>query len=168
MEPQFLTENSALTMILTAADILVVAYIIYRILLLIRGTRAQQVLVGLGFIVVAFFVSKLLQLQTLSWIFDNFISSFLLIVIVVFQHDLRRGLSRVGRRNFYGGIAYGQGAFLVDEIARAASAMAKDRIGAILIIEREADLSELAETGIRVDARISTPLCMQIFTPPGG
>jgi uncharacterized protein (TIGR00159 family) len=66
-----------------------------------------------------------------------------------------------------GEIGYGQGAYLVDEITRAAEALAKDAIGAIIVVEREADLSELAETGIRVDARISTGLLTQIFTPPG-
>ncbi|MED5465359.1 MAG: diadenylate cyclase CdaA [Myxococcota bacterium] len=153
--------------LLSCLDILVVAYLIYRVLLLIRGTRAQQVLMGLGLIVISFFASKLLGLQTLSWILDNFISSFLLIAIVVFQHDIRRGLSRMGRRPFYGAAGYGQGAFVIDELTRAAEAMAKDRIGAIVLVEREADLSELAETGIRVDGRVSTALLMQMFTPPG-
>jgi uncharacterized protein (TIGR00159 family) len=155
------------TAIAAVLDILVVAYLIYRVLLLIRGTRAQQILVGLGLIVGGFFASKVFGLRTLSWILDNFIGSFLLIVIVVFQHDIRRGLSRVGARPFFGGAAYGQGAYLVDELTRAAEAMAQDRIGAIVLVEREADLSELSETGIRVDGRISTGLLMQIFTPPG-
>jgi diadenylate cyclase len=148
-------------------DILVVAYLIYRVLLLIRGTRAQQVLVGLALIAGGFFASKVFGLRTLSWILDNFISSFLLIVIVVFQHDIRRGLSRFGKRPLFGSVGYGQGAYLVDELTRAAETMAQDKIGAIILVEREADLSELAETGIRVDARISTPLLTQIFTPPG-
>ncbi len=152
---------------LAAADILLVSYLIYRILLLIRGTRAQQVLVGLGLIGITFFGARFLGLKTLSWILDNFISSFLLIVIVVFQHDLRRGLSRMGRRTFWGAEAYGQGAYLVDELARAATAMAKDKLGAIIIIEREANLDEMAETGIRVDSRISTALLSQLFISPG-
>jgi uncharacterized protein (TIGR00159 family) len=167
MELSFLSENAILKVVISIADVVVVAYLIYRVLLLIRGTRAQQILVGLGLIAVAFFFSKLFGLKTLSWILDNFISSFLLIVIVVFQHDIRRGLSRVGRRPGWGGIGYGQGAYLVDELTRAAESMAKDRIGAIILVEREADLSELAETGIRVDARISTGLLVQVFTPPG-
>lgn len=167
MELSFLSDNSVLKVLIAIADVGVVAYLIYRVLLLIRGTRAQQILVGLALVGLGFFVSKLLGLKTLSWILDNFISSFLLIVIVVFQHDIRRGLSRVGRRRVLGGIGYGQGAYLVDELTRAAEAMAKDRIGAIILVEREADLSELAETGIRVDARISTGLLIQIFTPPG-
>ncbi len=163
----FLGDTSVLNAIVAVIDIAVVAYIIYRILLLIRGTRAQQILVGLGLIAVGFFLSKLFGLRTLSWILDNFISSFLLIVIVVFQHDIRRGLSGVGRRPLFGSTPYGQGAYLVDELTRAAEAMAKDRVGAIMLVEREASLTELAETGIRVDSRISTALLMQIFTPPG-
>ncbi|HSI04384.1 MAG TPA: diadenylate cyclase, partial [Myxococcota bacterium] len=166
MSWELLQDSRLMSVLVATADVAVVAYLIYRVLLLIRGTRAQQILVGLGLVAVAFFVSKLFGLKTVSWILDNFISSFLLIVIVVFQHDIRRGLSRVGRRPF-SNIAYGQGAFIVDELTRAAEAMAKDRIGAILLVERDADLSELAETGIRVDGRISTALLMQIFTPPG-
>ncbi|MEZ4271243.1 MAG: diadenylate cyclase CdaA [Myxococcota bacterium] len=167
MELDFFSKSGVLALILATADVLAVAYIIFRVLLLIRGTRAQQVLIGLALIAGGFFASKLFGLRTLSWILDNFIGSFLLIVIVVFQHDLRRGLSRVGRRTLFGGIGYGQGAFLVDELARATTAMAQDKIGAIVIVEREADLSELADTGIRLDARISTALLTQIFTPPG-
>jgi uncharacterized protein (TIGR00159 family) len=167
MDFGFIDKRIVMQTLLSVLDILVVSYLIYRILLLIRGTRAQQVLMGLGLIAVSFFASKFLGLNTLSWILDNFISSFLLIVIVVFQHDIRRGLSRMGRRPFYGGAGFGQGAFVIDELTRAAEAMAKDRIGAIILIEREADLSELSETGIRVDARVSTALLMQIFTPPG-
>ena len=167
MDLSFIDKEILAQVLLSILDIVVVTYLIYRILLLIRGTRAQQVLMGLGVIAVSFFASEFLGLHTLSWILDNFISSFLLIVIVVFQHDIRRGLSRVGRRPFYGAAGYVQGAFVIDELTRAAEAMAKDRIGAILLVEREADLSELAETGIRIDARVSTALLMQTFTPPG-
>ncbi|RYF10221.1 MAG: TIGR00159 family protein, partial [Deltaproteobacteria bacterium] len=120
MDLSFFTRTNGLYVLVSAADILVVAYIIYRVLLLIRGTRAQQVLVGLGLIALGFFGSKLFGLRTLSWILDNFISSFVLIVIVVFQHDIRRGLSRVGKRPIFEALAYGQGAFLVDELTRGA------------------------------------------------
>lgn len=163
----FIGDSTFFGALVAVVDIAVVAYIIYRVLLLIRGTRAQQILVGLGLIAIGFFLSNLLGLRTLSWILNNFISSFLLIVIVVFQHDIRRGLSRVGRRSLLGPAAYGQGAYLVDELTRAAEAMSKDRVGAIILVERGASLVELAEAGIRVDARISTALLMQIFTPPG-
>lgn len=167
MDFPFFREIETVPLLVAIADIVVVAYLIYRVLHLIRGTRAQQVLIGLALVGISFFASRYFGLRTLSWILDNFIGSFLLIVIVVFQHDIRRGLSRVGRGPFLGGVAYGQGAYLVEELTRAAEALASDHIGAIIIVEREADLSELAETGIRVDARITTGLLTQIFTPAG-
>jgi uncharacterized protein (TIGR00159 family) len=167
MHAEWLAERGWVTYLLAGVDILAVAYLIYRALLLIRGTRGQQVLVGLTLIAGSFVVADALGLQTLSKLLGTFISSFLIIVIVVFQHDIRRGLSRMGRRPMGAGVSYGQGAYLIDELTRAAATMAKDRIGAILIVEREADLVELAESGIRVEARISTALLAQIFTPPG-
>ena len=162
-----LQQSAYVLFIIGIFDIIVVAYLIYRILILIRGTRAQNALVGLGILGLGFFGSKWLGLKTLFWLLDNFIGSILLIVIVVFQHDIRRGLSRVGQRPLMGTPAYGQGAYLVDELTRAAEIMAKEGIGAIIVIERDADLGEIAESGIRVDARISTALLQQIFTPPG-
>src|SRR5512136_167482 len=114
MDLSFLQEGTLFPALVSSADILVVSYLIYRVLLLIRGTRAQQILVGLALIVGAYAASKFLGLKTLSWILDNLTTSFLVLVIVVFQHDIRRGLSRVGRRPYFGGIAYGQGAYLVE------------------------------------------------------
>lgn len=167
MDLDFLTDSAVINLIIAAADILVVSYIIYRVLLLIRGTRAQQMLVGLGLIILAFFASRFLGFKTLSWILDNFISSILLVVIVVFQNDIRRGLQRVGRRNFFGAMGFGPGTFLADELMKAAEVMARDRIGAIILIEREATLSELADTGIRLDAKVSASLLAQLFVTPG-
>ena len=148
-------------------DIIIVAYVIYRVLLLIRGTRAQQILVGLGLVLMAFLGAKIFALRTLSWILDTFISSFLLVVIVVFQHDIRRVLSRVGKRSLFGEIAYGRGAFMVEEITRACISLAEQRIGALILIERGGDLVELAETGVRLDARLTAGLLEQIFTTSG-
>jgi uncharacterized protein (TIGR00159 family) len=148
-------------------DIGSVYYLIYRILLLIRGTQAQQMLVGMALIAGSFLGSKLLGLRTLSWILDNFISSFVLIVIVIFQHDIRRGLSRVGKRPMFEAMGYASNALIVEELTRSTESLAKDRIGALILIEREADLTEWAESGLSVDARVSAGLLVQIFTPPG-
>jgi diadenylate cyclase len=153
-------------MLASVADIILVAYLIYRILLLIKGTRAQQVLLGLAVLVGAAFFAKLLGLRTFSWILDTFFSSFLLVVVVVFQNDIRRGLSRVGRRTFLGGEA-SNSAELVDELCNAAEAMSRDRTGALILIERDADLTELADTGVEIDAKVSHSLLVQTFTVPG-
>jgi len=167
MDLDLLTDSAVINLIIATADILVVSYIIYRVLLLIRGTRAQQMLVGLGLIILAFFASRFLGFKTLSWILDNFISSILLVVIVVFQNDIRRGLQRVGRRNFFGAMGFGPGIFLADELMKAAEIMARDQTGAIILIEREANLNELADSGVRLDAKVSSSLLAQLFVTPG-
>ena len=134
-----------------------------------EGTRAQQVLVGLAILVVGFFTSKALGLTTLTWIFDNFIGSFLLIIVVVFQNDIRRLLSRVGKGPLSGPGRSQRGAHLVEQLALAAETMSRQRIGALVLVERDADLSELATQGaaIEVDAELSANLLVQVFTPPG-
>jgi DNA integrity scanning protein DisA with diadenylate cyclase activity len=157
MDSDYRTRTTGLYVLRSAADIVVVAYIIYRVMLRIRGPRAQQVRVGLGLIVLSFFASKLFVLKTLSWILDNFISSFVLIIIVVFECTTSAVAYRAwANAPIFEALAYGQGVFWVDELTRGAKSLAKDRIGAIMLIEREADLTELAKTGIRVNARTST------------
>ena len=167
MDFSWATDTGFLLYAISTLDIVVVAYLIYRILLLIRGTRAEQILVGLAFIVLAFFVSRLLGLKTLSWILDNFTSSFVLIVIIVFQDNIRNGLSGVRWGWLFGTGTKTQGLRLVDKLSRAVEAMAREKIGAIIVVEREGDLSKLEETGFPLDSEISTELMMQIFTPPG-
>ena len=154
---------------LSLVDIFVVAYVFYRVLLVIRGTRAQQVLVGLAILVVGFFTSKALGLTTLLWIFDNFINSFLLIIVVVFQNDIRRLLSRVGKGPLSGPGRLRSGEHLVEQLALAAETMSRQRLGALVLVERDADLSELTQQGaaIEVDGEISANLLVQIFTSPG-
>ena len=154
-------------MLTSVVDILLVSFLIYRVILLIRGTRAQQVLMGLGIIAFGFVISRALKLGTLSWLLENFIGSFLLIVIVLFQNDIRRGLSRMGRRPLGGFAGSSESVGVINEIVRAADAMAKERIGALILIERGADLSEVAKKGFQIDSRVSAPLLIQLFTPPG-
>lgn len=167
MDFQFAHSDLLIAVLSALLDIVVVAYLIYRVLLLIRGTRAQQILMGLGVIAFAFFASRVLKLNTLSWILENFIGSFLLIVIILFQNDIRRGLSRMGRRSVLGFSGGQENRSVIQEVVRACDAMAKERLGALILIERGADLTELAARGFQLDARVSTPLLMQVFTPPG-
>ena len=169
MFPEGFDSDLLQAVLVSLIDILVVAYVFYRVLLVIRGPRAQQVLVGLAILVVGFFTSKALGLTTLTWIFDNFIGSFLLIIVVVFQNDIRRLLSRVGKGPLSGPGRSQRGAHLVEQLALAAETMSRQRIGALVLVERDADLSELATQGaaIEVDAELSANLLVQVFTPPG-
>lgn len=89
-----LTVGSVLT---TVVDVFLVYYLIYRLLLTIRGTRAAQMVVGIVLVGAAFFVAERVELSTVSWLLDNFISYFIILIIVVFQADIRRALGRIGQ-----------------------------------------------------------------------
>jgi diadenylate cyclase len=111
-------------------DIFLVYYIVYRALLVLRGTRAMQVGVGLAMVFVLYIVAQLLQLVTVLNIMGALISSMILIIVVVFQNDIRRGLQRVGSRAWFGGLVRTQESKLIDAVVEAATDLARHRIGA--------------------------------------
>jgi uncharacterized protein (TIGR00159 family) len=157
-----LSWHEALT---SGADILIVYYLVYRALLLIKGTRAAQMLIGLVIVGVLFFAAKLLDLSTLTWLLDNLINYSIIFFIVIFQHDIRRGLMRVGANLFASGRHYEQtGVF--EEIVKAAERLAHARVGALIVLERDADLVEfLGESGEEVDAKVTEDLLVSLFLP---
>src|SRR3954471_11416282 len=123
--------------LVAACDILIVYYVVYRALLLIKGTRAAQMLIGLVLVGAGFFAAKLLELTTLSWLLDNLINYAIIFFIVIFQSDIRRGLMRVGQNLFAGGAKYEQ-TFVFEEVIKAAERLAHARIGALIVLERDA------------------------------
>ncbi|HTT74549.1 MAG TPA: diadenylate cyclase CdaA [Candidatus Binataceae bacterium] len=142
-------------------DILIVAYMIYEIALLIRGTRAMQMLVGLGVIALAFVASQMLSLFTLNWILSNFLGSIIVILVVLFQNDIRRALTGVGTRPFFGTRAIGSNA--AQELTTAANWLAARRIGALIVLEQEVGLQDYAATGRAIEGRVSPELIETIF-----
>lgn len=151
---------------LTAVDFAIVYYIIYRALLLIKGTRAVQVLIGLMAIIIFSFASQeeYLDLPTVRWLLETFLGSFILISIVLFQDDIRRGLSQVGRTSLFSGSSRVE-AQLLEEIVKASSTIAQRGYGALIVIEREGDLTPWSESGVVLDARISKQLLCALFIP---
>lgn len=150
--------------IIALVDIIIVYYAIYRVLLLIKGTRAAQMVIGLVLIGAGFFAATQLELTTVSWLLDNFINYFIIIIIVVFQHDIRRGLVRIGQNLFSFGRTYEE-THIFEEVIHAAEQLAKSRIGAIIVFEREGDVAEFVDTGRIVDARVSKELLVALFVP---
>ncbi|AKU91632.1 diadenylate cyclase CdaA [Vulgatibacter incomptus] len=147
------------------ADVLIVSYVIYRVLLLIKGTTAVPMLVGLGMITVAFFASKWLGLHTFHWLVSQFLSySFIFGIIVLFQGDIRRGLARLGQGWSLGYDRAGE-ASRIEELVQAAVKLAQRRHGALIVLERTAELDELIHQGIRVDAEISDEILLSMFQP---
>jgi uncharacterized protein (TIGR00159 family) len=161
--PEFSLPDTPLGIVIALFDLLIVWYVFYRILLLIKGTRAFHVLVGIVIVALGFFGSKLLGLDTFRWLIENFTGSFVVILVVVFQDDIRRGLQRVGRR----GLAATSSASLfaphIDEVARAVTELSAKRIGALIVITREADLADRLEAGTTLDAKIASDLFLSIL-----
>ncbi len=149
-------------------DLLVVTYIVFRALFLLRGPRAMQMGTGLGLLFVLYSVSKYAGFATLFSLLSTLLSSIILVVVVVFQNDIRRGLVRVGTRAFFGGMARQQESRVIDEVVAAATELARHRMGALICFEQEANLDEfVVGQGTAVDASVQRELLVSIFIPEG-
>jgi diadenylate cyclase len=146
-------------------DILLVALAFYYVLLVLKGTRAMQMGIGLALVFVVYQAAKRLGLMTLYTILDTLLTSLVLIIVVVFQNDIRRALMRFGRRTFMTSARAALESHVIDEVVRAATNMAKMRIGALIVFEREATLDEFLEPGTTLDAAVSKELLYTIFIP---
>ena len=145
-------------------DILLVAGGIYWLLLLIRGTRAIQILVGLIVLIALTLVSQLLELAALGLILERLLEPAVLIIVILFQNDIRRALARVGR-GIFPSFSNAQEIQVVEEIVRAAGALSQRRHGGLIVLERESNLGDLIEAGVPVDASLSKELLSSIFQP---
>jgi len=144
--------------------VLLVTAGIYWLLLLIRGTRAVQILVGLIVLLALSLASEIFQLVTLRQILDNFLGSAVLIIVVLFQHDIRRALARVGR-GFFPSVSAQEASQLLEEVVRAAQTLAQKRVGALIVLERDTQLDDQIEAGTPLDAAVSKELLTSIFLP---
>lgn len=146
------------------ADIFIVAFIIYQIILLIRGTRAMQMVAGIGVLIVVYFGARELEFMTLYWLLGTFLSSIFIITIIIFQRDIRRALTQMGQASAFG--RYQEDNFLaIDEVIKASVALSRKNIGALLVIERETGLKDYIESGSKIDAQVSSELLISIFMP---
>jgi uncharacterized protein (TIGR00159 family) len=147
-------------------DILVVTYVVYRALLVLRGTRAMQMGTGLGVIFLVYVVSKWAGFVTLFNLLSTLLSSIILIVVVVFQNDIRRGLMRVGSRAFFAGMARQQETRVIDEVVAAATELARHRMGALICFEQDANLDEfVVAQGTTIDGAVQRELLVSMFVP---
>lgn len=146
-------------------DIVIVTAAIYWLLLLIRGTRAVQVLVGLLVLIGLSLASEAFQLAALGLILENFMEAAVIIIVVLFAPDIRRALARVGRGFSLGGRDQAEG-MVIEEIVQAAQALAGKRVGALVVLERESALDDYIEAGRSLDAAVSKDLLLSLFLPP--
>ena len=147
-------------------DVVIISLSIYWLLLLIRGTAAMTVLRGAGVLLVAaFLLSRVLDLQVLSWILRNSVAGLVIAIAIVFQREIRRALERVGRTGLRSVLGQQEQRHAVDRVIRAAMRLARQGHGALIVLERETGLQDVIDTGIRLNAEISVELLASIFVP---
>lgn len=152
--------------ILDTLDIIIVALIIYYLLTMIEGTRAVQIIFGLAAVFLLFLLAQQWELFTLSWFLGHFLGSIILIIVILFQHDIRKALAGIGKSPFLIQISPGKSEkHVVDEIVKATSFLSNRRIGALIAIEGKNSLADFAEIGMSIDAWVSTELIISIFNP---
>jgi len=152
--------------VLIAVDVIVIAYLFYRILMVIRGTRALNMLLGLLAILLLYWGTseKGLHLKTTHWVLSYVLASSLIITVVVFQEEIRRGLSEMGRNPLVksGGV---ETEAIYEEIVQASARLSERRFGALIVISREAKLVSYSEHGVRIDAEVNQSLLYATFIP---
>ncbi|MDD3920651.1 MAG: diadenylate cyclase, partial [Eubacteriales bacterium] len=152
-----------------ALDILIIAVIVYKLISWTRETRAYQLLKGFGMLVLCYFASQLLQLQTLSWLLGTVVQSGIIVCVILFQPELRRAFEHIGRgkmfdKNMWMG-PMPSGNVVAQEIHHAVMNMARRRVGALLVIEQHVALGDIIDTGTRIEGVISSALIENIFEP---
>lgn len=151
-----------------AIDILIIWYLVYRLIMLIRGTKAVQLAKGIVFIFIVRIIAGLLQLRAVTYIVDQIVSWSVIGIIVIFQPEIRRGLERLGRTPIFSGrgeSAHAKSVKMVQELDKAIQYMSKRRIGALITIQQDTGLDDYIETGIKLDADITGELLINIFIP---
>jgi diadenylate cyclase len=143
------------------ADIGLVAFVVYQGIMLVKGTRAMHMLLGLGVVFVTMVVSQQIGLLTINWLINSFLSSLILVVIIIFQNDIRRALARLGRGPFFAQGADPTGA--IEEVVRAAVGLASRMTGALIVLERHIGLGDYIEGGVKLDATVSRELLVSLF-----
>ena len=146
-------------------DILIVSFIFYRILLFIKGTRSAQIIIGLIFIFILYQLSNTFGLLTLNWLLNNFLQSIIIIIVILFQQDIRVALSRFGKNILVKSSETVTDIGVIDEIVKACVSMSFKKIGALILIPRETGLKNLIEIGHEIDAIVSKELLETIFIP---
>ena len=148
------------------ADIIIVAFIIYRVIALIKGTGAFQVLIGLIIVFAVFLFAVVFKLYATEYIFGNFLSSIIIVIIVLFRNEIRRALIEVGKNPFAVSQNKLERANLIEETIKAALELSSKKIGAIIVFERNVFLGDYIKIGTKLDSIVSKELLLSIFTQP--
>ncbi|MFH1387599.1 MAG: diadenylate cyclase CdaA [bacterium] len=146
-------------------DIAIVTFILYYILLWLQGTRAISLIRGFVLILAVYVIGRVFGLSTINWLFDRFAAIIAVMLIILFQPELRRMLERFGRGQLINVAMAPHSSYFIRHIVRAVEQMAEQKIGALIVVERLTGLTEYLESGVKLDAVISSELLLSIFNP---
>jgi diadenylate cyclase len=150
-------------------DILIVTYIFYRAILIIKGTRAEQLVKGLVILLIAWAGSGILGLRTFNWLLQGLMTVGLIAIPIIFQPELRKALEQLGRGKLFQSPLYefedNDSFGVLDELFKAIPVLIKKRIGALIVLERETGLKDIMETGIKIEGIVTAELLINIFMP---
>ena len=144
-------------------DVIVVAFLVYRGLLMVRGTRSAPMLFGLSLVVLLHFLSTYLELLTVNWLLGKFFDSIILLVVVIFQEEIRRALTKVGLQPLMGRTSSSVLDSVVEDVTLAATKLAKAGLGAIIVLQGEVGLDDIVADATRMDALLSRKLLYSLF-----
>ena len=151
--------------VLSVIDVLVLAFIIYQFLKLVRGTRAAPMLVGVAVLALALYVAHIGELKTVNWVVATLLPYAIFAMIVVFQGEIRHALAKLGRQLTFARGTQSTGSEAYDDIVLAANLFSQNQTGALIVIEREIGLRTYVESGVPLDARLSYDLLATVFRP---
>jgi uncharacterized protein (TIGR00159 family) len=160
-----MTDWGPFRVVVDVADVLLVAYIFYRLTLLVRGTRAMQMAIGLGLVFLIYHFARRVGLVTLYTILDALLTYIVLLIVVLFQNDIRRVLARVGQQTFFRAARNAREIQAIEEVVKAAVHLGQRHIGALIVFERDAVLDEFVEHGTLVDSAVTKELLYALFVP---
>ncbi|MGB3366863.1 MAG: diadenylate cyclase CdaA [Acidaminobacteraceae bacterium] len=150
-------------------DIMIVAYVIYKVLFLIRETRAEQLIKGIIILLIVQKLSEISKLYVLNFLLKNTMTIGVVALLIVFQPELRRALEYIGRSKLIGSsladIFEKENNHTMEQIVTAVTKLSRDRIGALIVLERETGINDIVETGVAIDSKISSSLLINIFIP---
>lgn len=156
---------SSIPLLTSVIDIALLSLAIYQVLSFIQGTRALAILIGLGAVLGVYLVAQYVDLPATVSVINLIIDNAFIVVIILFQDDIRRALARVGRTGLFRGLSGVAESQVFDEVAKAASALASHNIGALMVIERDIGLRNYIEIGTSIDGRVDRDLLYAIFLP---
>lgn len=146
-------------------EIALITIITYQLILFIKGTRGWQMILGLTTLLLLYYLSRWFELRTIEWLLSNLFTYFVFALIVIFQAEIRRGLAQLGKGGIFSGLNTQADDDVIEEIGSAVSSLSSQRIGALIILEREIGLRNYIESGIELHSRISASLLVTIFNP---